>query len=579
MSSGPAVRIVDTTLRDGSHAIAHQLPRRPGRDRRARARPRRRVGDRRRARRRPRRELDPVRPPAALRRRAARRRAGGRQAGADRDRDPAGHRHQGAISRRRAMPAPTVARVSTVCTEADIGVQHLGLARELGMTAHSAPQHRAPARPGRPRRAGADRGRRRQPGRLHRRLGRRVPDRRRPPPGRARCARRCRTTSRSGSTSTTTSRSRSPTRPRRSRRARRSSTRRWPASAPARATARPRRWSRCSSAWASRPASTSGRCRTSPTTVVRGEIMQRPIEIDRLTATMGYAAVPGQLPPARDPRRRAVRPRSARDHRRAGQAPGRRRPGGRDHRDRGRDGGDGGTHCVITVVLDDDPTGTQAMSDVSVVLDWSDAAVSGRARDPATVPSTCSPTRARTRAAEAGALIASAAGAARARVPGRPPASCAATARCARTCGRSTTRCAAVVAPGARRRAAAARAGPAGGGSRDHRRRAPARARRRARSARSHRVRPRRRAGLLGRRPEPLGGRAQRRPLRRGRRGHVPLERLRATDGAATRSPRRSRAAAESGRPAAVIPDAETDDDLRTIAAGLRARRGRAAAR
>lgn len=31
----------------------------------------------------------------------------------------------------------TVVRVSTVCTEADIGVQHIGLARELGMYAHS----------------------------------------------------------------------------------------------------------------------------------------------------------------------------------------------------------------------------------------------------------------------------------------------------------------------------------------------------------------------------------------------------------------------------------------------------------
>ena len=34
---------------------------------------------------------------------------------------------------------------------------------------------------------------------------------------------------------------------------------------------------------------------------------------------------------------------------------------------------------MITVVLDDDPTGTQAMSDVSVVLDWSDARRLGRA--------------------------------------------------------------------------------------------------------------------------------------------------------------------------------------------------------
>ena len=40
------------------------------------------------------------------------------------------------LERARAAGA-TVARVSTVVTEADIGVQHLGLARELGMTAHS----------------------------------------------------------------------------------------------------------------------------------------------------------------------------------------------------------------------------------------------------------------------------------------------------------------------------------------------------------------------------------------------------------------------------------------------------------
>ncbi len=30
---------------------------------------------------------------------------------------------------------------------------------------------------------------------------------------------------------------------------------------------------------------------------------------------------------------------------------------------------------MISVVLDDDPTGTQAMSGVSIVLDWSDGAI------------------------------------------------------------------------------------------------------------------------------------------------------------------------------------------------------------
>ena len=49
--------------------------------------------------------------------------------------------------------------------------------------------------------------------------------------------------------------------------------------------------------------------------IVRGEVMQRPIEIDRLTATMGYAVRARQLPAARDPGGRAVRARPARPHR------------------------------------------------------------------------------------------------------------------------------------------------------------------------------------------------------------------------------------------------------------------------
>ena len=92
--------------------------------------------------------------------------------------------------------------------------------------------------------------------------------------------------------------------------------------------------------------------------VVRAQVMRRPIEVDRLTITMGYAVGPGQLPAARDPRRRTVRAGSARHHRGARPPQGRRRPGGHDHRTRRRDGGR--THAVITVVLDDDPTGTQA---------------------------------------------------------------------------------------------------------------------------------------------------------------------------------------------------------------------------
>jgi 4-hydroxy-2-oxovalerate aldolase len=136
VTTGPAIRIVDTTLRDGSHAIAHQY------------------------------RVDQVETVAR-----ALDRAGvwaiavghgdglgassiqyGRPLHSDAEllaaAAGASERAEIAIA---ILPGvgtkadleiahdagATVARVSTVCTEADIGVQHLGLARELGMTAHS----------------------------------------------------------------------------------------------------------------------------------------------------------------------------------------------------------------------------------------------------------------------------------------------------------------------------------------------------------------------------------------------------------------------------------------------------------
>jgi 4-hydroxy-2-oxovalerate aldolase len=130
------VRIVDTTLRDGSHAIAHQY------------------------------RVDQVETIAAALGRSgvwaiavghgdglgAASRQYGRPLHPDAELIAAAARVAGAaeiaiailpgIGTRRDLQAArdagaTVARVSTVCTEADIGIQHLGLARSLGMTAHS----------------------------------------------------------------------------------------------------------------------------------------------------------------------------------------------------------------------------------------------------------------------------------------------------------------------------------------------------------------------------------------------------------------------------------------------------------
>jgi 4-hydroxy-2-oxovalerate aldolase len=136
MSTESAIRIVDTTLRDGSHAIAHRY------------------------------RTDQVRTvAAALDRAGVWAIAVGHGDGLGADSIQYGRPlHSDAellaaaaevveraeiavallpgVGTKRDLEAArdagaTVVRVSTVCTEADIGLQHLALARELGMTAHS----------------------------------------------------------------------------------------------------------------------------------------------------------------------------------------------------------------------------------------------------------------------------------------------------------------------------------------------------------------------------------------------------------------------------------------------------------
>jgi hypothetical protein len=71
---------------------------------------------------------------------------------------------------------------------------------------------------------------------------------------------------------------------------------------------------------------------------------------------------------------------------------------------------------VITVVLDDDPTGTQSVHDVSVVLDWSDPDVWNAVHDTDRAVHVLTNSRAHG-GVEAGEIVASAARAARARFP------------------------------------------------------------------------------------------------------------------------------------------------------------------
>jgi len=72
---------------------------------------------------------------------------------------------------------------------------------------------------------------------------------------------------------------------------------------------------------------------------------------------------------------------------------------------------------VITVVLDDDPTGTQAVTDVAVVLDWSDPGVWTAVEPGDRAVHVLTNARAHS-GAEAAELVASAATAARSRFPG-----------------------------------------------------------------------------------------------------------------------------------------------------------------
>jgi len=163
----------------------------------------------------------------------------------------------------------TLVRVSTVTTEADIGIQHLRLAGELGMTPHS---HLNMA-------SIASVEQTVESARIVTEAGSRavylvdtagafLQD-----DVRARVsasARAWTTTSPSASTSTTTSRSRSATASPRSRRARRSPTSRWPAWAPEPGTARAKPSSPSWTGWGSRREWICSASRTPPTTTCAG---------------------------------------------------------------------------------------------------------------------------------------------------------------------------------------------------------------------------------------------------------------------------------------------------------------------
>jgi uncharacterized protein YgbK (DUF1537 family) len=222
---------------------------------------------------------------------------------------------------------------------------------------------------------------------------------------------------------------------------------------------------------------------------------------------------------------------------------------------------------VITVVLDDDPTGTQGVRDVTVVLDWSDPSVWRALRPGDRAVHVLTNARAYA-GAEAGRLVASAAAAARAQLPD---------ARLVLR-GDSTLRghvweeyeaLRAVVAPGREDvPLLLVPALPAAGRvtidgvhllERDGVRVPLDRTEYARDDALAYST-----SELAGWAEERSAGR-----LRAADAVRVPLARVRAADGPAAVSA--AIAAAALGRAAVVVPDAETEADLHTIADGLRA--------
>jgi uncharacterized protein YgbK (DUF1537 family) len=222
---------------------------------------------------------------------------------------------------------------------------------------------------------------------------------------------------------------------------------------------------------------------------------------------------------------------------------------------------------VITVVLDDDPTGTQAVSDVTVVLDWADPAVWEAVREGDRAVHVLTNSRAHD-GAEAGRLVASAATAARLRFP---------RARLLLR-GDSTLRAHVWEEYAALRSVVAPNredvplllvpALPAAGRVTIDGVHLLERGGQRIALDRTEYARD----GELAYASSDLGLWAEQRSggrLVADDAVRIPLECLRRTAGAAEVTAGIA-AAARLGRPAVVIPDAETDDDLRRIADGLR---------